>query len=147
MFVPRAVYGNVMSQYIFMNHTNFLAWYKYPEPEGRSYSGKELEDTFMVLEIFDYCQILLAVISKEGWKKLIEFHGIEKLLEVNEISGWFDNSTYQDAIDGLKYECLISGYNPESNAYGEYDEKNGIFTNSQGKTTIVEWGIPWLFKT
>ena len=114
----------------------------YPEPNGREYSEQDLEKQSVVEEIFDYCQIYLAIISKEGWKKLIEFHGINNLLEVDRKSGWFEENR-QDAIDSIKYQCLISGYDPERDLFGEYNEDSGIFTDIYGETIEIKWGVNW----
>jgi hypothetical protein len=109
-----------------------LAWYMYPEPHGKAYSCEDLKSLNIVEEVFDYCQIFLAVIYQEGWKFLVETHGIHQLLAVNDVSGWFDNSTPQDAFDSLRYNCLISGYDPETRFMGKYDGEKGIFLPEQG---------------
>lgn len=67
-----------------------LAYRIYPKPQGTSYYEEDLLDEQKVLELFDYCQILEASIFKEGWEFLIKQFGIEKLFELNQISGWLD---------------------------------------------------------
>jgi hypothetical protein len=120
-----------------------FAWYRYPEPEGTAYSETDLEDEKTVAEIFDYCQILLGFISARGWQKLIRFHGIDKLLQINQRSGWFDEEDNLEAVDEIKYQCVISGYDPVNNAFGEYNDESGVFTSSDGKEHKIVWGVNW----
>lgn len=40
--------------------------------------------------LFNYMQIWLAAISKEGWEFLIQQYGYEKLFEINIKSDWID---------------------------------------------------------
>ena len=42
-----------------------------------------------VEELFDYCQILEAYITRPGWEFLIQVHGYEGLYKINKRSGWF----------------------------------------------------------
>ena len=49
-----------------------LAFYIYPIPQGTSFSANDLSTPDNVEKLFDYMQILLAVISKEGWEFLIQ---------------------------------------------------------------------------
>ena len=70
-----------------------LAYYYYPfkgNQELREYTKEELMDPNKVEELFDYCQILEAYITKEGWEFLIRHYGYEKLYEIDKKSGWFD---------------------------------------------------------
>jgi hypothetical protein len=117
-----------------------LAWYIYPEPDGKIYTSKDLESLTVVEELFDYSQILLAFISQEGWQFLVETHGVEKLLAVNTISGWFSEDSSQDAFDDLRYNCLISGYDPATGFRGDYDVKTAIFLPEQGGEYQILWG-------
>ncbi len=114
-----------------------LAWYMYPEPEGRIYTSTELSDVSIVEQVFDYCQILLAFIGKEGWQFLVNMHGIDRLLEINAKSGWFCNDTHQEAYEWLLYHCLISGYDPVNDCFGDYDEETGIFCAEAGNIYTV----------
>lgn len=95
------------------------AWYQHPEPSGREYTEKELEDTAIVTELFDYCQILLAVITEYGWQKLIQFHGYDTLIAINKQSGWFDETDDQEVIDDIKYHCHVAGYDPDRDCFIE----------------------------
>lgn len=125
------------------NSNKYLAWYIYPKPKGREYTETALENPAVVKEVFDYCQLLLATISKYGWKKLIQFHGLDELLRINEDSGWFDNQRRIEVIDSIKYECLISGYDPEFNEFGEYDDQSGIFKSEKCNSRLVKWATSW----
>ena len=103
-----------------------LAWYMYPEPKGRPYTAEELNSPAIVEEVFDYCQILLAYITANGWKYLIDVHSIEGLLEINKRSGWFSDESLDEAKEDLVYYCHISGFDPLTNQFGAYDEDEGF---------------------
>ena len=90
-----------------------LAWYRYPEPRGTSYSEDDLKQPDKAAEVFDYCQILLAHISKSGWEFLASHYGFEKLFEFDNESGWHrcDSSdeyklhVLTDTADLILIEC------------------------------------------
>jgi hypothetical protein len=65
---------------------NWLAHRIYPEPFGTEYKYADLLNRVIVEELFDYCQILEAMISRAGWKLLINHHGYQVLYEINEKS-------------------------------------------------------------
>lgn len=78
-----------------------LAFYLYPfEPNQkfREYTEDDLKDPKIVEELFDYCQILEAYITKDGWEFLTKYHDYEQLYEIDKRSGWFDEET----IDAFK---------------------------------------------
>lgn len=85
-----------------------LALYIYPIPDGTEYGSKELSNPQKVIELFDYCQILEAVISKQGWEYLIDYYGYENLFRINQESGWFDCSSIEELISYIKSEKEIS---------------------------------------
>lgn len=107
---------------------NALAWYMYPEPTGRYYSQTELKNPETVEEIFDYCQILLAIITGRGWWFLLDTYGVNGLLEINNRSGWFSDESREEAIEDLYYYSRLAGYDPELDQFGEYCEESGEFT-------------------
>ncbi|MBA2937217.1 hypothetical protein HZF08_02780 [Paenibacillus sp. CGMCC 1.16610] len=51
----------------------WLAYRIYPEPFGTKYQYTDLMNKAIVEKLFDYCQILEAMISREGWDFLIHF--------------------------------------------------------------------------
>lgn len=110
-----------------MNDEFAGAWYRYPEPEGRSYSLAELHDVVTVEELFDYCQILLAIIHAAGWRELFHVHGEAGLLEINRRSGWFDDTNDGDARDSLVHHARLAGYDPETDRFGRFEEGTGAF--------------------
>ncbi len=65
-----------------------LAFYLYPfEPRNESiapveYTKEELMSPSKVEELFDYCQILEAYITRAGWEFLIQVHGYEGLYKI-----------------------------------------------------------------
>lgn len=67
-----------------------LAFRVYPEPKGTNYFDHDLQTEDQVIMLFDYCQILEAIIKPEGWQFLIEKYGFKKLYELNNRSGWMD---------------------------------------------------------
>lgn len=70
-----------------------LAFYHYPfvqNQDFREYTEEELSHASKVEELFDYCQILEAYITKSGWDFLIRRYGYEGLYEIDRRSGWFD---------------------------------------------------------
>lgn len=87
-----------------------LAFYLYPfEPKQkpREYTKEQLEDVQTVKELFDYCQILGAYITRSGWDFLVDYYGYEKLYEIDKKSGWHFDETDSDLneyIDCVKYE-------------------------------------------
>ncbi|MBQ2347201.1 MAG: hypothetical protein II388_02370 [Clostridia bacterium] len=64
-----------------------------------------------VKELFDYCQILEAYITKKGWQFLIESYGYDKLYEIDKRSGWLSDqsteSNLEEYIERIKYEISI----------------------------------------
>ena len=84
-----------------------LAFYKYPEPSGREYYRNDFVDSNTVIEIFDYCQILLAHITKSGWKFLVEHYGYEKLYALNNKSGWINCDSLNEYKLTIDYEMSI----------------------------------------
>lgn len=85
-----------------------LAFYVYPVPRGTSFTSDDLSCADNVEKLFDYMQILLAVISKEGWDFLIQKYGYERLFEINNRSGWIDCETIEEYVEAVKYEKEIS---------------------------------------
>lgn len=74
----------------------YLAYRKYPEPKGTTYYTSDLNIEEKVIQLFDYCQIAEAIITKEGWSFLVNTYGIKKLFELNNISGWMDCDTISE---------------------------------------------------
>ncbi|NML65559.1 hypothetical protein HHL22_10115 [Hymenobacter sp. RP-2-7] len=67
-----------------------LAWREYPLPHGKRYYAADLDTEDEVEQLFDYCQILEAIIFDIGWEFLIKRYSLEKLYEINKRSGWHD---------------------------------------------------------
>lgn len=92
-----------------------LAYYIYPwgnKHNYREYTKEELMNPETVKKIFDYCQILEAYITKQGWQFLIDYYGYEKLYEIDRKSGWLsghsDNDCLEEYIEWVKYEIEIA---------------------------------------
>ncbi len=79
-----------------------LAFRIYPESKGTKYVAKDLNTEQDVEQLFDYCQILEASISKVGWEYLINHFGYEVLFKINNKSGWID------CVDIDEYKSEIS---------------------------------------
>lgn len=88
-----------------------LAYYHYPfvdNQDYREYTEEDLMKPEVVEELFDYCQILEASVTKKGWAFLIDFYGYEKLYEIDKISGWLDAETLEEYKAWVQYEISIS---------------------------------------
>ncbi|MEL6986296.1 MAG: hypothetical protein AAGK97_00555 [Bacteroidota bacterium] len=81
-----------------------LAYRKYPAPEGTNYYEADLNTEEKVIQLFDYCQILEAHITQDGWKHLIEVFGMQRLFELNQKSGWYDCETVDEFASLLVYQ-------------------------------------------
>ena len=69
-------------------------------------------------ELFDYCQVLLANITKEEWRFPIKTYGFSGLLAINCKSGWFDETDDRAAMEEICEYSLISGYEPDRDNFG-----------------------------
>lgn len=86
-----------------------LAWRKHPAPDGTHYTAEDLADERVVEVVFDYCQILEAIVLARGWQYLFETHGLDGLMEINRRSGWFDEVDAEAEL----IECARrAGYDP-----------------------------------
>lgn len=88
-----------------------LAYYLYPFVQNRDvreYTKEDLLKPEKVEELFDYCQILEAYITKKGWEFLIENYGYDKLYEIYKRSGWLtersSDSSIEEYIEWVKNE-------------------------------------------
>ncbi|MCP1183710.1 hypothetical protein [Paenibacillus sp. 1781tsa1] len=81
-----------------------LAYRIYPEPHGTNYLQNDLMTTKQVEQLFDFCQILEAIIYDVGWDFLIQQYGYTGLYEINNKSGWFDCSYLEE------YKSYIEAY-------------------------------------
>ena len=81
-----------------------LAFYRYPEPNGKGYFRDDFTNPNTVIEVFDYCQILLAYITQAGWKFLVGYYGYEKLFELNLISGWMNCNSLDEYKATIEHE-------------------------------------------
>lgn len=79
-----------------------LAFRIYPLPHGTSYGYTDLLQPETVEILFDYCQIMEAVIYKEGWEMLLNYHGLETLYELNNKSGWFDCGSMDEFLQYIE---------------------------------------------
>lgn len=90
-----------------------LAYYHYPflsNGNFKEYTEEDLKNPTKVEELFNYCQILEAYITKSGWEFLIQFYGYRKLHEIDKKSGWLsercDNSDNMEEYMGwVKHEA------------------------------------------
>ena len=92
-----------------------LAYYFYPFVSNQNileYTKEDLMNPEKVEELFDYCQILEAYITKSGWRFLIDYYGYEKLYEIDKRSGWLSDHSFEDTleefIEWVKYEIETS---------------------------------------
>ena len=85
-----------------------LACYIYPIPKGTEYSQEDLKNEDKVIEVFSYCGILEGMITKEGWKFLIDFYGYEKLYEMDKKAIWCDCESIEEYISWITYQIETS---------------------------------------
>lgn len=85
-----------------------IAYRIYPLPNGTVYTEDDIKTVDDIAEIFDYCQILEAVITKKGWDYLIEKFGMDILFLADKKSGWFGCDSMDDFINAIEYEKSIS---------------------------------------
>ncbi|MBQ3969313.1 MAG: hypothetical protein II685_02360 [Clostridia bacterium] len=85
-----------------------LAYRIYPLPNGTVYTEENVKTLDDVIDIFDYCQIMEAMISKQGWDYLIEKFGIEGLYQADKKSGWFDSDSLEKFICDIEYEKSVA---------------------------------------
>ena len=84
-----------------------LAYYHYPFDENNNYTEyieDDLSNPEKLQELFDYCQILEAYITYDGWKFLVKKYGFKKLFEINNKSGWIDADNIQEYQSWIEQE-------------------------------------------
>lgn len=96
-----------------------LAYYIYPLPKGTMYTEDDLIYRYKVAELFGYCQILEAVILKQGWQWLIEYYGYHELFQIDVVeSEWHSCKTLDEYKNILDFEMeMVKGrkLQPEKN--------------------------------
>ena len=85
-----------------------FAYYQYPEPNGREYFRDDFINSGTVIEVFDYCQIWLAYITKPGWEFLVDYYGYEMLYNMNAASDWIDCATVDEYKVAVAYYMSIA---------------------------------------
>lgn len=118
-----------------------LALNIHPQPNGIPLFESDLDTPEKVLALFDACQILESLIYAEGWKFLIDKHGLASLYEIDKISGWFDTGDKTEWLTHILSQTLISGYNPQSGSIGDYDQDSDRFANSENEIEQIDWGM------
>lgn len=116
-----------------------LAWRKYPEPKGENYFKQDLQYRFKVIELFDYCQILEAVIFNKGWEFLFETYGLKEIIKIDKESSWFDYEDIGETIKSIYYDSFISGFEPKRMKYGKYIVDKDVFIYDDGKEEKIDW--------
>lgn len=82
----------------------FYSTYPHEFNNIKVYEEKDLINSDIVEQLFDYCQILEGYITKTGWEFLISYYGYEKLFEIDKKSGWIDSENLEEYILDLEYE-------------------------------------------
>lgn len=85
-----------------------LALYIYPLPKGREYTAIDLINRDKVIELFNYCQILEAIIYEDGWDFLLKHYGYKELYSINKESDWLDCNSIEEFIQAVDYEKSIA---------------------------------------
>lgn len=81
-----------------------IAYRIYPFPNGTIYTEEDVKTIDDVVRLFDYCQILEAIISKDGWGYLINNFGIKKIYQANKLSDWLDCNSIEEFSYIVQYE-------------------------------------------
>ena len=137
-YTLRFIYGDVVSNLMKLK-TEILAWRRIPKTKGENYTEKELCETQKVIELFDYCQILQAVIFDVGWKYLFEKYELKGIIGIDSKSQWLNDEDIGEWISSIFYNSLISGYEPLKKEFGKYNEESGIFTNTKNEKRKIDW--------
>ena len=78
----------------------------------KEYGKEDLMNPQNVEELFDYCQILYADITKSGREFLIEYYGFQGLYEIDKKSGWLTDweteMSLEEYIQWVKHMLEIS---------------------------------------
>ena len=106
---------------------DLLAWYQNPAPRGTSYFEHNLSDPEKAVEVFAYAHLSLARITREGWRFLWSYYGLDGLLEINRCAAWFDADDDEAAAAELVRESLVAGYDPVSGLLGDYSQATQTF--------------------
>ena len=138
LFPQKIIHKYVVSNLITIK-TEILAWRKFPEPSGENYTDEQLCEKQKVIELFDYCQVLEAVIFDKGWKYLFDKYGLKGIIEIDSKSQWMNDEDIGEWITSIFFNSLISGFEPLQREYGKYDEKSGMFTNSDNEIREINW--------
>ena len=85
-----------------------LACYIYPMPKGTEYTETDLRNPDVVVELFGYCGILEGLITKAGWRFLVEEYEYERLYEMDKEAIWNDSDTIEEYIDWVLHEIETS---------------------------------------
>ncbi|WP_408894392.1 hypothetical protein [Paenibacillus taichungensis] len=88
-----------------LNQKDCFAYRIYPEPNGTNYYQSDLITREQVERLFDYCQILEAIIFEKGWIFLVNNYGFEDLFSINNKSEWFecnDVEEFKEYIDSYR---------------------------------------------
>lgn len=116
-----------------------LATYVYPLPNGTDYFEKDLKSEKGILILFDYCQILKAIIYDVGWEFIFHNYSLTEVIEIDRESGWFDEEDIGETIKSLFYHSLLSGFNPLKMERGKYHDESNTFESLTGKTYEIDW--------
>ena len=90
-----------------------VAFRIYPLPDGKIYTEEDINSLKDVEMLFDYCQIMEAMISRKGWNYPIDRFGMENLYEVEKKSEWFNSESFEEFICDVEYEKERVAYEDE----------------------------------
>lgn len=94
--------SNKMEVIMDKNINKPLAFNIYPLPNGIRYSKSDLLNGDILIDIFNYCQILEATIFPAGWELILGGYTLDELLKLNTISGWLDVDNIEDLLSEIK---------------------------------------------
>lgn len=123
-----------------------LGWTKFPEPEGTELRQVDFEDKDKIIGLFNYCQQGLGLVKAEGWQNLIIEYGLEGVLEIDQQSKWLWEEDKGEWLTNVFFQCLSSGYDPETDEMGDYDLENKNFIYNDGSARKIDWTKIYEFK-
>ena len=116
-----------------------LAWQQQPEPNGTLYYAPDLAAPDAVCRLFECCKQQQGYITPDGWEFLFNTFGAQKLSELNQKCGWFEEADGEAPLPNLVYQSLLAGYNPINKQTGDYDTETFEFLAHSGEVTKIDW--------
>jgi hypothetical protein len=129
-----------------MNNEQILGWFKFPEPDGTKYGKEDFLDKEKLEELFKYCQQGLGFVNGYGWQYLLVEYGLEGIMELDAQCKWTYDEDKGEWLKSIFFQSLTSGYDPESDEFGDYDLETKTFIYKDGTGREINWEEIYEFK-